>query len=318
MQANKTVAINGRLYDAVTGLPIDKSPKTSEKPVAPAIVKKQAAETASSNIHTQPQRSKTLHRRSAKKPVNSVTKRPSTGRNMDISRNTKVTKFAPHPIPATPKPNKTAADDAAPRAHPVAARAHARTSKPAQATIAQKTSKDIKDAAISAALAQPTEKPTKSKRKLRWSPRFTIISAIFGVLIIGAYLTWVNIPSISVGFAASQAGISATYPQYKPDGYRLSQPVTYSDGTVTLKFKANTGSSEYSVIQTRSSWDSSAVLVNIVQKAAGDNYVTTQESGLTLYSFDDTATWVNGGILYTIDSSAPLSGEQIRHIATSL
>jgi hypothetical protein len=318
MQANKTVAINGRLYDAVTGLPVDKSPKASEKPIAPALVKKRAAEVAATRIHAQPQRSKTLHRRAAKKPVDGIVKRPSAGRHMDISRSNKVARFAPHPVPAPARPAQTAIADIAPKVHPVAARAHARYAKLAPAIVAQKTSKQIKDTAISAALAKPTQKPAKVKRAFRWSPRFTIISVIFSILIIGTAFTWFNIPSISVGFAASQANINATYPQYKPDGYRLSQPVTYSDGTVTLTFKANTGNSKYSVIQTRSSWDSSAVLANIVKKAAGDNYVTTQESGLTLFSFNDIATWVNGGILYTIDSNAPLSGEQIRHIATSL
>jgi hypothetical protein len=317
MQSNNTVTINGRLYDAKTGLPIDKKAKTDEKPVSPAVVKKRAAEVASSSVHAQPQRSLTLHRRAAKKVNPSITKRPQAGRHMDISRSAKVAKFAPHPAAVKPKQDET--PDIAPKAHPVAARALARTTKPVVSLFsASKTSKQVKDEAIAKALATPIEKPAKKKRGFHWSRRFTIITAIFAVLIIGAYLTWVNIPSISVSFAASQAGIDATYPQYKPDGYHLSQPVTFSDGTVTLKFTSNSDNSTYSIIQTRSSWDSSAVLTNIVKKAAGDNYVTTQESGLTIYSYNDTATWVNGGLLYTINSNAPLSGEQIRHIATSL
>jgi len=320
MQANKTVTINGHLYDAVTGLLVDKAPETPSKPVSPQTVKKRTTEVASTpstTVHTQPQKSKTLHRRAAKKPVAAVAKRPQSGRHMDISRSTKVARFAPHPVAAPVR--KVETPDIAPKAHPVAARAAARTAKPIVAAIsAAKTSKQVKDDAIAAALARPAAKSTKQKNNFRWSRRFAIVTGIFAVLIIGAYLTYVNIPSISVGFAASQAGINATYPQYKPDGYHLSQPVTYSDGTVTLKFKSNSDSSQYSVIQTRSSWDSSAVLTNIVKKAAGDNYVTTQESGLTIYSYKNTSTWVNGGILYSIVSDAPLSGEQIRHIATSL
>jgi len=319
MQANNTVTINGRLYDAVTGLPITTSAKTTEKPVSPALVKKRAAEVASQSIHAQPQRSQTLHRRAAKKQVSTIAKRPKAGQRMDISRSSKVARFAPHPVAAAIK-KEVATPDIAHKPHPVAARAQARTAAKVVAAPVAKTPKQVKDAAIAAALAKPTVKPPKKKRSLRlkWSRRFTIITAVFAVLIVGAYLTYVNIPSISVGFAASQAGVDATYPQYKPDGYRLSQPVTYSDGTVVLQFKSNSDESQYSVTQTRSSWDSSAVLENIVKKAAGDNYVTTQESGLTIYSYNDDATWVNGGILYTIESNAPLSGEQIRHIATSL
>lgn len=318
MQSNKTVEINGRLYDAVTGLPITTSKKSTEKPVSPAIVKKRAAEVAAQSVHAQPQRSQTLHRRAAKKVNPAVVKRPKAGQHMDITRSSKVAKFAPHPVAVPAPARKAATPDIAPKAHPVAARAHARFSKPTVSAPVAKTSKQIKDEAISKAISTPTTKAGKKKRGFQWSRRFTIITAVFAVLIVGAYLTYVNIPGISVGFAASQAGINATYPQYKPDGYHLSQPVTYSDGTVTLKFKSNTDDSQYSVVQTRSSWDSSAVLTNIVKKAAGDNYITTQESGLTIYSYDKNATWVNGGLLYTIESNAPLSGEQIRHIATSL
>lgn len=314
MQSNKTVTINGHLYDAVTGLPIDK--KATQKPVSPATVKKRAAEVLAQSVHAQPQRSHTLHRRAAKKVTPSVAKRPKTGQHMDIARSSKVARFAAHPVATAAR--KVASIDLAPKIHPLAARAQARTMKPIYSASA-KTSMQIKDEAISKALATPVEKAQKTKKRgFRWSRRFTIITAIFVVLIIGAYLTYVNIPSISVGFAASQAGIAATYPQYKPDGYHLSQPVTYSDGTVTLQFKSNSDSSEYSIVQSRSSWDSSAVLTNVVKPAAGDNYITTQESGLTIYSYNNVATWVNGGILYTIDSNAPLSGEQIRHIATSL
>lgn len=319
MQANKTVIINGRPYDAVTGLPLKKLAMNDEKPVTPVAVRKHVAKGAASDIHSQPQRSQTLHRRATKKPTATIsTKRPQPGRSMDIARSAQVARFAAHPIPRQPASVTAATPDVAPKAHPVAAKAHARLSKPVASAPVKKTSKQVKDEAIKKAIASTTKNSPKKKFAFRLSRRFSIITAIFGVLIIGAYLTWANIPGISVGFASSQAGITATYPQYKPDGYRLKQPVTYSEGIVTLNFASNSDSSEYSVVQARSSWDSSAVLENVVKKATGENYITTQESGLTIYSYEDNAAWVNGGLLYTIESNAPLSGEQIRRIATSL
>lgn len=313
MQANKTVTINGRVYDAVTGLPVESK---STKPVAkPATVKsvaeKRAARVEANSVHAQVQRSQTLHRRAAKKP--GLAKRPKPGQHMDISRSSKVSRFAPHPV-ATEIKKETSTPDIKPKTHPVAAKALARTSKPATVS-----SKQVKDAAIAAALAKPSPKPAKEKRfKLEWSRRFTVITACFVVLILGAALTYFNMPSLSVGFASAQAGINATYPEYRPDGYHLDQPVTFSDGEVTLKFASNSADNGFVITQTRSSWDSSAVLDNVVRKATGDNYVTTQERGLTIYSYDSTAVWVNGGLLYKIVSTAPLSGEQIRHIATSM
>ena len=94
--------------------------------------------------------------------------------------------------------------------------------------------------------------------------------------------------------------------------------MTFSDGQVTLKFASNSNDNYYTVDQVRSSWDSSAVLDNVVTPEAGANYVTTKERGLTIYTFESSAAWVNGGILYQIDSKAPLTGDQIRRIATSL
>jgi hypothetical protein len=310
MQANKTVTINGRVYDAVTGLPLET--KAAPKPVVKPSPTKTTKHVEAKAVHASPERSHTLHRRAAKKST--LVKRPKPGQRMDISRSSKVARFAPHPVAADIK-KVAETPDIKPKTHPMVTRAMAKTSQPQPSV----TSKQVKEAAIAAALAKPTVKPAKQKRfKFEWSRRFTIVTAFFVVLILGALLTYFNMPSLSVGFASAQAGIKATYPEYRPDGYSLDQPVTFSDGEVTLKFASNSGSGDFTITQTRSSWDSSAVLDNVVKKANGDDYTTTQERGLTIYSYDSTAVWVNGGILYKIVSNAPLSGEQIRHIATSL
>jgi len=307
MQANKKVTINGRLYDAVTGLLVESKPSTS----------KRTPDVAAKTVHSSTQRSQTLHRRSAKKST--PLKRPTPGRHMDIARSGSIARFAPHPAAAAveKKPAVISTPDIPHKAHPKAAKALAKTSAAAKAKGPTPTLKQVKDAAISTALAQPKVAHPKKKR-FALSRRFTIISATFAVLILAAFLTYANIPGLSVSIAAAQAGINATYPEYRPDGYRLDQPVTFKDGEVTLSFTSNSGGGGYTIVQARSSWDSSAVLDNVVKKAAGDNYITTQERGLTIYSYSSNAVWVNGGILYSIDSDAPLSGEQIRHIATSL
>lgn len=326
MQANKTVIIKGRRYDAVTGLPVDNDTVT-----LPAAAKKtttpRPATAAATAVHSTTQRSQTLNRRAAKKPVT----RPQTGRHMDISRSKSVTRFAPHPVAAKPaattnaKPTAHASSrsvsspDIAHKTHPIAAKAAARTAPAAKA--APKTSKQIKDAAIAKALSTPSAKPAKQKRVRKgWTKRHTIVIVLLGLLLVGGILTYINLPVLSVGIAASQAGIKATYPEYRPDGYSLSQPVTFDDGQVTLVFKSNTSDTGYTIKQTRSSWDSSAVLDNVVRKKSGENYVTYTEKGLTIYSYEETrnAAWVNAGILYEIETTAPLSGEQIRRIATSL
>lgn len=341
MASPKTITVNGRKYDAVTGLLIAEAPKApAEKPRSTAPKKPVPSE----SIHTSTQRSKTLYRRAAKKPVASqkttkekpatpspaVVKRPSqTGRHMDIARSNAVTKFAKHPVTAK-KPEITKSVDRPAVPHPAVKRALAKKQvKSVKADVAKpKTAKDVKDAAIKKALAAPKVTPPKKQarkdrraekkaKKSPWVRRLQVLGIVVAGLAVIGFAVYHFIPNVSVQYAASRAGINATYPEFTPDGYSLKQPVKYSDGEVTITFKSNSNEGVYTVSQKRSSWDSSAVLDNIV-KANTENYTTTKERGLTIYSFNDTSVWVNGGLLYTIKSDQQLSGDQIRRIATSL
>lgn len=344
MQTNKTITIKGRTYDRVTGLPISErvydqvirvpngknsnpTPETKKpeekKKLSPAV--KRDAATTAAQVHGQTQRSQTLLRRITKKPA-APAKRPTTGRHMDMARSLKITKFAPHPVvtPATvtPQSPKTALKPDKPaQIHPLAARALARVSNARPVASKPATSKEVKDAVIAKALAAPKQKPQKAAKKVNKMRRHLfIVAGIILALGLTTYAVYRFVPAVSVSIASAQAGVNATYPEYVPDGYSLDHPVTYTDGQVALKFKQN-GNKEnhYTITQTRSSWDSSAVLDNVVRADAGENYITTKERGLTVYSYGNNAAWVNGGVMYAISSSnAPLSGEQIRHIATSL
>lgn len=344
MAPHKTITINGRIYDAATGLPVNAKPvaqaaakpastpatkpvaKTTTKPTATKPASAAArAQTAAGTVHSNVQRSQTLHRRAAKKPAvpnKPVIRRPTTGRQMDIARNTNVAKFAPHPVakPVVAAPKRAETPDRPAQVHPTAARALQKTAAKNAVVVPKRpaTSKEVKDAAIERALAMPKAPAVKLPKKNKWTRRIVLIASIVFALAAVLFAVYKFVPSLSVSIASAQAGIQATYPEYTPDGFSLSQPVTYSDGKVDLKFKSNSNDNYYSIVQTRSSWDSSAVLDNVVEPVAGANYVTTKERGLTIYTYNKSAAWVNGGILYEINSNAPLSGDQIRRIATSL
>lgn len=277
------------------------------------------------------------------KPV--VTPRPApqaSGRSMDIARSGRISKFAPTlKVGASRSPLKRAVGTDKPASkHPLVSRASDRSleysyrlkravqplqkalSAPKQQLLTA-TSKDVKNAAITKALATDTPKakspqPVRRGFFARHRRPITIIAICLALLAGGAFVTISNLPILSVSLAASQAGIKAGYPSYTPDGYSLEQPVTFDEGEVVLNFNANGGQGGYSIKQTRSSWDSTAVLDNVVKKAAGDNYTTTQDSGLTIYSYNGNAAWVNRGILYTIDNDSTLSNDQVNSIATSL
>lgn len=337
MAAQKTTIINGRIYDALTGLPVADAPKAkptaSVKPAPQAAPAKTSitttpqktatarAHTTAHAVHGTVQKSKTLMRRATKKPATpqKIVRRAANGRHMDIARSASVSKFAPHPVvkPAEVKqPRKLMSPDAPVQAHPTAARALAKT-RAKTVTPKKQTTKQVKEAEIAKAIATPKAKATK-KPLNKWLRRTIIVASIALVLITVLFAVYKFVPSISVSIAASQAGIEARYPDYTPDGYALHQPVTYKDGEVSLTFKSNSNDSSYMITQKRSSWDSTAVLDTVVKAAAGENYATTKERGLTIYTYEKGAAWVNGGILYTINGDAPLSGDQIRRLATSL
>ena len=357
MAPHKTVTINGRRYDSVTGLPIeevqvtapDKTPvkKPKAAPVPKAAPRTSRGVTNSEIVHSSVEHSQTLMRRAAKKPAapqKPIIKRATPGRHMDIAKSASVSRFAQHPevrstakaAPATsvkavtapiakptpqkPTPKPAAKPDKPARIHPLAQRAMVRADakKKATAPVQPATAKQVKEAEISKALATPKTTKKERKKLTKGWRRFIIIGSIVIVVLGIVIAAWRLVPTISVSIAAAQAGIEATYPEYTPDGYSLSQPVTFSDGRVDLKFTSNSNDNYYTIDQTRSSWDSSAVLDNVVTPTAGANYVTTKERGLTIYTYDNNAVWVNGGILYKIESKAPLSGDQIRKIATSL
>ena len=76
---------------------------------------------------------------------------------------------------------------------------------------------------------------------------------------------------------------------------------------------------KFKLTEEKSSWDSNAFLNNFVKANWGINYTVVREQGITIYiSNEADASWVNGGLLYTLDSDGQLSKKQIKNIVTSL
>lgn len=324
MTKNDAITINGQQYDPVTGLPMDTQTHSSAKPAETSHVRNHSPST---HLHAKPQRSVTLHRKSLKKPTHTIVKRTthsaSVHKSMDVHPH--VRRFAPHPAGAVapkPAPVERVVHNA-PVPHPHVVKAHARSAAKADSLTSRlPTASETKQAAVEHAVAN-THKATHHRTSLREriQPRqrvAAVLSAAFALVLLGGYFTYLNMPALSVRVAAAQAGIDANYPNYRPDGYSLTGPVSFSDGRVSMNFQANGGNKGFSINQSKSGWNNEAVLDNYVAPRAGVNYIPYTERGLTIYTFDDSAAWVNGGILYTIDGDAPLSSEQIRRIATSL
>lgn len=346
-----TVSINGTIYDIRTGQAITKDRGTvnaaqhnahvvhtqaqrsttlNRRYVHNDIIKPAAQQAAQTQAHTVriPQRQRVAA------PSATAIHRPIAPRTIHTPKSESVTHFvkqqtpmhtAAHtPIHQAVTPSSVAVD-IAPTRNATVERAIARVESTKQPERIIKPSQIIKQEAIEKAMAQ--SKPqrahkhhAKANRKQR-SPfaRFmSITSASMAVLLLGAYLTYLNMPSLSTRVAAAQAGVNASYPGYSPSGYSLNGPVAYEQGSVTMKFAANAGPQNYTLSQEHSDWDSSALLEDYVAPQAGTDYITTTSGGLTIYSYQDTSVWINNGILYTIKGNTNLSDQQIQRIASSL
>lgn len=331
-----TVTINGRQYDKKTGMPINAA--TTE------ATKVRAESFSHSKIHGRTQKSQTLSRKYVKQPIASRQTSPAAPvKKSQATELPKITKFAAHPVtrkaksmdsirqPAKPTatkltPNAKFINDFGPTIHPMVQKVHSAASQKVE-TVA-KPAAIVKNEAIEKALANATE-PQEHKRnraknhssksnKRSIGKILSIASGGLAVLLVGAYFTYISMPSISVKVAASQAGVNASYPAYQPSGFSLSGPVAYDRGSVRLTFAQNGGPQKFTLTQSTSGWDSDALLENFVTPKAGQDYNTTQTSGLTIYTFDDEAAWVSGGILYTIAGDKQLTSDQVQRIATSL
>ncbi|MBR3236151.1 hypothetical protein IKF92_00505 [Candidatus Saccharibacteria bacterium] len=188
------------------------------------------------------------------------------------------------------------------------------------------SAKELKDQAIRKALANASAMPedgsemSNSKAKMQFGfGRLALALACTIIVVFGiVYFVNLNMPDISLKVAAMQTGINASYPSYVPRDFGVSG-ITSEDGKITIVFRNSKTGDEFSLIEESSSWDSNALMTNYVQPTFKDNYAIVREQGLTLYISDSNAAWVNGGIVYKLNTtSGSLTHKQIRSIAVSL
>lgn len=313
-----TITVNGKVYDAATGGAVTNH--AGEHVVRPSASR---ASRSSHHVHKKVEKSRTELRRAPSAPVHTVQKRSATQRVLQPNhiKSPAIAKFAPHARTIHSKPRLMSDVIRPATPHPMVQKAQARVQakQSPHSNPATKPAAVLKKEAIDEALqGAPQHNAHKQIKRARRTPRMlSLASMALSLLLLAGYFTYINLPNLSVRVAAAQAGVDASYPGYRPDGYRLAG-VNYEKGSVSLEFSANAGPQSYTVTQRQTSWDSTAVKENYVKDIWGDNAVPYSERGLTIYAHEGNAAWVNGGILYTITGDAPLSTSQVRSIATSL
>lgn len=378
-QRQNLIVINGKTYDARSGMVVKNSNRPPLKKVfsdiapagpqkslpsaslvqrqhehkhvtkVPAPVQRTATprpHVAAAKVHRAPQKTHTLLRSGLKRPQLDIaprkaeaqaTPQPKTfapsamtrqERAVATPKHATVSRFkAPDIAPAQPTPKPEAKTESAASLSLAQLQSqHPAMKQQAVQPQRSKTGTELKEALIKERMEEaPASRQDKYQAQqhkvnnfFSKQPRLlTAVAGALSVLLLIGYVTYLNLPGISMRVAANRAGFSATMPGYKPSGYALNSPVSSSPGQVSLNFTSNTNADKFSLIQKESNWDSQALLDNYVTKQTG-NYLTYQEKGLTIYMYDGKASWVNGGVWYNINGSADLSSDQILKLATSM
>lgn len=143
-------------------------------------------------------------------------------------------------------------------------------------------------------------------------------SALAMILIIIGGLIYINLPGISIMVAGRRAGFTAYIPTFTPNGYTIKNPIGYTPGRVVVNFKSNTNDMKYAIEQKPTGWTSETLKEQVVS-SSGNQYQAQYANGLTIFfTSEDTATWVDRGILFTLQGNSGLSVEQIAKIAASM
>lgn len=353
-----SIEINGKLYDAATGKPLVHTPKThstNTKHTGKAIdgvvrtrpsankthtthhqPKHQRAEhqTAPHQQHHKPQKSQTLMRQAVTKPFDSNASKTSANVHSKVDpgreeraraskQSAAISKFksggnAPHktekPLDIQPEPQSFAPGSPA---HHTPHKAHAASS----------ANERLVAEAVGNAHAHEAKKKKRDGRSKRLAKKLgigsktlNVIAVVLAIALLSGFFVYQNIPNLSMRLASQRAGFAAKLPKYQPSGFELGGPIEYSAGKVTVTFESNSDERDYSLTQQVSNWNSES-LVNNYLEPEGKQYQTSQDSlkGKTVYLYDDSnATWVSGGVWYTIDGHSNLSGEQLLNIANSI
>ncbi len=320
----KTVEINGRKYDAVTGKLIKKSPKSTRGGGSiDGVVKAKPA----GQVHKTTGKSTTLNRQAVSKSKPATSKKSSSSkktsrhdkqsrsqahkvdsdrqqRSKTITKSSLVSKFSRSKAKEAKEAEEEIIAPAQPIALPPKGQANRYSQKKSNMEEGQKPEK---------------KKPSRRFNPFAKRPRAASVFAIaLLVALFAGYITYLNIPNLSLKIAASRAGIDATMPGYRPAGFSIAGPINYSEGLVTISFQSNSDDRSFDIVERKSSWDSESLQANYVERET-PNYVTFQDRGLTIYIYSGSnATWVDGGIWYTIEGESQLNSEQLLKIAASM
>lgn len=313
---------------------IAKNPKAPAKSIKKTDSKPKPKSSISHNVspvHRKLKHSPTLNRSGVKSPKLTVpeakkhvsakmkSSKPPVQR-LERAKSTKkselITRFAHHGVVINSHSQKSPETQNRP-SHDTAINSH---SKSVNGSKGSHISSNTKHRLINESLTVASNTHKKEKvHKVKHSPKiFHFMTAGLATIILLGYVTYLNVPSVSIKVASSRAGFSASLPSQSPAGYRLQGPIGYKPGQVVIKFNSNTDERHFTITQQPTTWDSVALKENLVDKKGMSE--TYNDRGLTVYIYGGgDAAWVDAGKFYSVKSeNSQLDASQILDLATSM
>ncbi len=328
------IELNGKRYDALTGHQLSVSASKnlsshhtaksmdglSHRPHPPRKV------SATSSQPHKPQKAHTLMRNAVRRPVTqvapakptplqkhaSVSTFPSDKKRLERAKKAHqshlIRRFGPEVMGA-----KVAAAKNAPKvALQAVSNSVVQRSQPFQNALAAATGHQ-----------QPKVRKTpihhRAARKLHLSPKVVNAAALsLAAIFIVGFFVYQNIPNLAMRVASMRADVEGSLPSYKPSGFSLSSAIQYKPGQITLGYKSKSDDRNFQITQRASDWDSQSLLANYVAPK-NKPYQTVKNKGKTVYLYEGSnATWVDGGVWYTIEGESMLNSRQLQDLAASL
>lgn len=160
-----------------------------------------------------------------------------------------------------------------------------------------------------------TEEKLSSKKSRKFAYALASLTSVF---LIG-FAVYQYIPFVQVKMASSKAGFSASLPEYAPVGYELDNKLQSDSGVVTMTYNSSSDNKSYKITQTPSQWNSDSLLNNFVLTTSSQ-YERIEENGRIIYVYDNdqSATWLDNGIWYTLEGADNFSKDQLVRIVNGL
>lgn len=281
--SSKTIQLNGKHYDAVTGAPVK-----VEVTVVPKVTKVTTpAKRGTAQKARKPQASRTLMRSSVKRPTTLAGATSATARHIEP-------KYVE--IPVKKVPTDATASKKAPGVHGV------------------QGGNIFEQAIANSTHHRDVHREVRHHKKKVRSSRMQIGAGLAGLLLLAGFAAYQNTPGMQLKVAGMRAGIAtASNPDYSVAGFAF-QGVQSSGSKRVVALKDETGHN-YNLVQQKTTWSEDDMLgaLGSIDRNGVLNYEVVQsDSGAQLYRFENgTVTWIDGGVLNQLDNSAGLSDDQI-------